>query len=262
MMRGLVVSVCRLCVGAALVLGVTDIRAQEAGEAAPPALVQPARSPVAVPLPGRPPAGTARTVDVSELDGPVGPAASPVAPPGPARRDDPLADLALSTAMLSRPEPDLSTLPFIDRPPVDLAALPSAALPGPPPDDRIPPPDQAIDAQVAQPGETVTMLEDGLGFRILYQPDAETFDGIGGTLLTGLVDRLIADPAIRLEIRAYAGTGNGSARRARQLSLQRALNVRAFVIDRGIRNTRIDVRALGDQNGGGPPDRVDILLIR
>jgi len=45
----------------------------------------------------------------------------------------------------------------------------------------------------------------------------------------------------------------------RRLSLSRALAVRAFLIDQGVRSTRLDVRALGDKTGDGPADRVDIV---
>jgi outer membrane protein OmpA-like peptidoglycan-associated protein len=41
------------------------------------------------------------------------------------------------------------------------------------------------------------------------------------------------------------------------LSLTRALAVRAYLMDKGIADTRIDVRALGVA-ASGPPDRVDI----
>jgi outer membrane protein OmpA-like peptidoglycan-associated protein len=43
------------------------------------------------------------------------------------------------------------------------------------------------------------------------------------------------------------------------LSLSRALAVRAFLIEQGVRSTRMDVRALGDKVPDGPVDRVDVL---
>ena len=41
----------------------------------------------------------------------------------------------------------------------------------------------------------------------------------------------------------------------------RALAVRAFLIERGVRSTRIDVRAMGKQSEGGPSERVDVVLV-
>ena len=39
-----------------------------------------------------------------------------------------------------------------------------------------------------------------------------------------------------------------------------SLAVRAFLIDEGVRSTRIDVRALGNRFEGGPSERVDIVI--
>jgi hypothetical protein len=64
---------------------------------------------------------------------------------------------------------------------------------------------------------------------------------------------------LRLELLAYAAGTEDQANRARRLSLSRALAVRAFLINEGVRSTRMDVRALGNNVDGEPADRVDIL---
>jgi outer membrane protein OmpA-like peptidoglycan-associated protein len=65
----------------------------------------------------------------------------------------------------------------------------------------------------------------------------------------------------RLQLKAYAeATGNDTSK-ARRLSLSRALAVRSFLIENGLRSTRIDVRALGIARDGGAPDRVDIVTL-
>lgn len=65
----------------------------------------------------------------------------------------------------------------------------------------------------------------------------------------------------RLQLKAYAeGTGKDTSK-ARRLSLSRALAVRSFLIENGLRSTRIDVRALGIARDGGLPDRVDIVML-
>lgn len=63
----------------------------------------------------------------------------------------------------------------------------------------------------------------------------------------------------RLQIRAYAANtvGDGGSG-ARRLSLTRALAVRQYLIDKGIRSTRIDVRALGVPTDGSAADRVEV----
>jgi outer membrane protein OmpA-like peptidoglycan-associated protein len=66
----------------------------------------------------------------------------------------------------------------------------------------------------------------------------------------------------RLQIRAYAANSvsdGGSG--ARRLSLTRALAVRQYLIDKGIRSTRIDVRALGAPTDGGAADRVEVAPV-
>lgn len=66
----------------------------------------------------------------------------------------------------------------------------------------------------------------------------------------------------RVQIRAYASAnGADAASGARRLSLSRALAVRTYLIDRGVRSTRIDVRALGAPTDGSPADRVEVATI-
>jgi hypothetical protein len=65
----------------------------------------------------------------------------------------------------------------------------------------------------------------------------------------------------RLQLKAYAGGTAETLSSARRLSLSRALSVRSFLIEQGIRSTRIDVRALGRAEDSGPPERVDIVLL-
>ncbi len=79
--------------------------------------------------------------------------------------------------------------------------------------------------------------------------------------LQAIADQLGASDTLRAQVKAYADGSTGSASSARRLSLSRALAVRSILIEMGVRSTRIDVRALGDRNEGGAPDRVDVLVI-
>ena len=65
----------------------------------------------------------------------------------------------------------------------------------------------------------------------------------------------------RLQLLAYASADQTSPSKARRLSLSRALSVRSYLIAKGIRSTRIDVRALGDQVPSGEPNRVDLKVM-
>ena len=65
----------------------------------------------------------------------------------------------------------------------------------------------------------------------------------------------------RIQVNAYASGTQETVSAARRLSLSRALNVRSYLIEQGVRSTRIDVRAIGLPEDNGPADRVDILLL-
>lgn len=78
--------------------------------------------------------------------------------------------------------------------------------------------------------------------------------------MDGIAKSMRGDGALRLRLLAYAGGATQTPSQARRLSLSRALAVRAYLIEKGIRSTRIDVRALGNKSEGGPPDRVDIII--
>ncbi len=76
-----------------------------------------------------------------------------------------------------------------------------------------------------------------------------------------MVARIRDDPSLRLQLLAYAGGESLSPSKARRLSLSRALSARTFLIENGLRSTRIDVRALGDTATDEPVNRVDINVI-
>ncbi len=80
--------------------------------------------------------------------------------------------------------------------------------------------------------------------------------------LAEVADLLEADEGLRVQLLAYASSADGSSSAARRLSLSRALAVRAYLIDEGIRTARFIVRAQGDNSSGGPTDRVDIVLVK
>ncbi|USG62681.1 OmpA family protein [Sneathiella marina] len=62
-----------------------------------------------------------------------------------------------------------------------------------------------------------------------------------------------------VQLIAYATGDSNSA--ARRLSLGRALSVRSKLMDLGVKNNKIEVRALGQPTGDGPVDRVDLVMI-
>ncbi len=81
------------------------------------------------------------------------------------------------------------------------------------------------------------------------------------TLKGEIVSFLNKKPDARLQIMSFAD-GNGNDSDARQLSLSRALEVRAYLLENGIDPSRIDVRALGSNTNEKPLDRVDLKFTR
>ena len=81
---------------------------------------------------------------------------------------------------------------------------------------------------------------------------------------TGALDKLIAqmsgDTNLRVQLHGYANGASDSPSQARRMSLFRALSVRTYLMKKGIRSTRIDVRALGKKSDGEDANRVDVVI--
>lgn len=120
----------------------------------------------------------------------------------------------------------------------------------------------AAETQVAAltPGDAPT--EPGQMMRVAFPPGDANLPRTSEAALQTLATRLQGDESLRLQLKAYAGGDVESASQARRLSLSRALAVRSYFIDQGLRSTRIDVRALGNRTEDGPSERVDIILKR
>ena len=80
--------------------------------------------------------------------------------------------------------------------------------------------------------------------------------------LNQVIAAMSNDDSLRIQLQAYAEGDSANASKARRLSLSRALQVRSYLIDKGVRSTRIDVRALGANVPSGPADRVDIKTVQ
>lgn len=64
----------------------------------------------------------------------------------------------------------------------------------------------------------------------------------------------------RLQVRGYATGEDGSKSSARRIALSRALSVRSYLMDKGVKAKRVDVRALGAETDRNPLDRVDLIF--
>jgi len=153
---------------------------------------------------------------------------APAAPPAPVAMPAPVEPPPAQTAA---PEPPPTTVAAVTPPP--------AAIPAPP-----------VEKSAAMPSSATVALAFDSGDARLNEAHR--------ALLKSIVARLNENADDSVQLLAYAQADNRS--KARRLSLSRALAVRSYLLSQDIRNTRIEVRALGDQVPAGKPDRVDVIL--
>ncbi|MBT3361156.1 MAG: OmpA family protein [Rhodospirillales bacterium] len=170
----------------------------------------------------------------------------------------------------AKPEPVKPAKPAVpqmaakqaDAPPPEPAVAPPA--PPPPPEAAKPAPEPAKVAALTPAAEKKadgSKAEVGTATKIIFDAGVSKLPTASRDILKGLVDNVIDDSNLRLQLLAYAGGESLSSSKARRLSLSRALSVRSFLIESGLRSTRIDVRALGDRTDEKPVNRVDINVV-
>lgn len=94
--------------------------------------------------------------------------------------------------------------------------------------------------------------------QIFFQPDETKLPGGADNDLREIAAQ-VKDTNNRIQLVAYAeASSNGTARR---LSLGRALVIRSKLMEIGVPNNKIEVRALGKPTDGSPADRVDLKLV-
>jgi outer membrane protein OmpA-like peptidoglycan-associated protein len=98
-------------------------------------------------------------------------------------------------------------------------------------------------------------------YRVLFDDKSAKISDAARTPLQELSNAMKESEDLRVQLMAYAEGTSETASQARRLSLSRALAVRSFLINQGVRSTRMDVRALGNKAESGPADRVDAVLI-
>jgi len=177
---------------------------------------------------------------------------------------------AVPKAPVAPPPPPAPPAPPVAAPPVAAPATPpptAATTPSPPP--AINPPRPAVKAPPPPPQQSAALtsrpaptgaLKPGQQFRLGFDSGSAAISDDTETQLEGVAKSMKQDGNLRLQLLAYAGGGAQTPSQARRLSLSRALAVRSKLIEKGIRSTRINVRALGNKSEGGPPDRVDIII--
>lgn len=171
------------------------------------------------------------------------PPSPPVAPPVAARPEPTPTPTPAPTPMPVRtPTPPAATPAPVAAPvaatPAPPARATAAVAPPLPPEPVVQPPKGPVAATIAFVGQSAELNDSA-------KTDLDR-------LAKNLGDRSLR----QIEIRAYAG---GADPDSRKISLARALVVRSYLIDKGVK-ARIEVGAFGGDSRGGSSDRVDILV--
>ena len=177
----------------------------------------------------------------------------------------PLGELAPAAGPTAAPGAALTLKP---------TAGPSAALTLPPPPMMAETAAKTKKTPAARPGEkpkaqqkaalppAATPLAPGRAMQIVFTSTASKLPDTATASLKALATKMKGQPALRLHIMAYAGGESLSFGKARRLSLARARSVRSYLIESGVRSTRIDVRALGNKTAEEPLNRVDVTVTK
>jgi outer membrane protein OmpA-like peptidoglycan-associated protein len=134
----------------------------------------------------------------------------------------------------------------------ETAAINPIAPPEPPAGSPPPPPPPVSDTA----GTTATPTTTGL--RLTFAPEQSDLSPESTASIKQLAAATPHSDDTTFSVQAYAPGKPDDPSTARRVSLSRAMAVRSALVADGIPSARIFVRALGEQYGDGPPDRVDI----
>ena len=188
------------------------------------------------------------------------------------------------TGHLSRPErpagPAVATAraPVVQAPaPIQVPASTRAtpATPQPPMPDAVPdtasiapiaPQPPAPGAQPSAPPpvsdkSTTAVAPTATGLRLTFAPGESDLNPDSSASIKELTSGAPLGDLTTFNVLAYAPGKPDDPSTARRVSLSRAMAVRSALIADGVPSARIFVRALGEQYGDGPPDRVDLSVM-
>ncbi len=143
------------------------------------------------------------------------------------------------------------------QPALPQAAPDSAAIaPIPPAVQAAPPPPPTVSDTAATAAEPTPS-----GLRLSFAPGQSDLSPDSATSLKKLAEATPSNDVVSFNVMAYAAGSPDDPSTARRVSLSRAMAVRSALVGDGVSSARIYVRALGEQHGGGPPDRVDVTVL-
>ena len=192
------------------------------------------------------------------------PTPAPVSTPAPAAAAPPKPVPApakpVATAAAPAPVPAKVEIPKIEAPVIEAADKPTAATVAEAPKAaaNVPTPVPAK-PQVASINPNA-VVESADKLSIAFGDTSSELPAGSETALDRMAERLNNNPDMRVQLMGYASNSGETASESRRLSLFRALAVRTYLIKKGVRSTRMDVRALGNKTDGGESNRVDVIL--
>ncbi|HVZ10622.1 OmpA family protein [Rhodopila sp.] len=156
------------------------------------------------------------------------------------------------------------------QPPAAQPALPGSApaeasIPpvAPPTETAPPPPPPTVSAAAptkAEPGPAGQGTAEQ-GLRLLFGAGSADLSPDSAASLKQLASGAGKADSTTFNVLAYAAGSKDDPSTARRLSLARAMAVRSALIGGGVPSARIYVRALGNEAGKGPVDRVDVSVM-
>ncbi|MGQ0674576.1 MAG: OmpA family protein, partial [Rhodospirillales bacterium] len=221
-----------------------------------------AATPAVPPLPG---SALAPTPEPPPMAPPTPPPAAFSAPPRPAVSPVPTAASApppASTPMAAAP----TQITPPAKAPAGQAAQPqspvriAAPAPGAATAPALPPPGQPASRPPQGEPAPVFAPSGKSAARVNFLAGSSDLPENAKPQLKAVAEQMNRDADMRVQLLAYAGPREDTASQTRRLSLFRALAVRTYLIEQGIRSTRMDVRAMGNKYDDEPADRVDVVI--
>jgi len=136
-----------------------------------------------------------------------------------------------------------------------VAKVEAPKAPAPPPEPKA---EKVVATEQAAVPAATSAMGPGQALRVTFTGDQTKLPAAAKDGLVALANKMKGQESVRLQLMAYAGGPSLSSSLARRMSLSRALAVRSFLIESGVRSTRIDVRALGNKTTEEPINRVDL----
>lgn len=254
---------------------------QAASGSAPVPLSKPTPAPKPAPAPAAEMAEAPKAEPAPKVETKPAEVEPPKAPPLPAEETkqappppapEPVVPNKSNVPDAPSPAPDTTTSPqemleqrSDSQPSAPAAPAPVATAPSTPAPAPAPAPKPAAETAAVPPAakDPVASAPSGAGeYSLAFGSGSFELNNAARAQLDSIVKNMGSDENMRIQLQAYAEGDSNNASKARRLSLSRALQVRSYLIDKGVRSTRIDVRALGANVPSGPADRVDIKTVQ